>query len=443
MRRLATITLILLLPATAAVAQTSWSDRTRAGEWAFSRGDTARAEAEFRAALGLAQGLPAGDRRLETSLQNLARFYEHQMRMDEAQPLYQLLLAAQEERVGEADPLLLDTLLAIARVAIPSGDAPAAEASLQSYLEIAESTGAADPEDRWRALKMLGRIFTIEERHDEALALQRRVVTAMDDDSIATGAERAAELESLAQMEILHGAPDAAEPLLARAVELLDADGPRHAADVWADAAATAFGAGEADLAEGLANTALQSVAVESDTPEAAHRVLADVSWLRVRRGSEDLSSLIEIDGDPEELAEAGARLEAWLAIQEADLPPDHPEVLDTVSRLAQVATMAKELDGAIGWQQRKLASVRETAGSRSQSWRAGTEALIGLYVAAGRTAEAASANADLIAEIEAASGPDDRRLIAPLSRQLELLGELGRKKEAKAIKKRLRKMSR
>ena len=113
--RLRTTTVLLLI--TFAVcgvhAQDSWSAHTRAGEYAFARGDLERAEAEFQAALEIAQQLPAGDRRLETSLENLARLSEHESDFDRAQSLYQLQLAAEEMRVGEEDPVLLDTLLAV------------------------------------------------------------------------------------------------------------------------------------------------------------------------------------------------------------------------------------------------------------------------------------------------------------------------------------------
>ena len=47
--------------------------------------------------------------------------------------------------------------------------------------------------------------------------------------------------------------------------------------------------------------------------------------------------------------------------------------------------------------------------------------------------------NGHLIETLEQTYGADDPRLSLPLQRQYELLSELGRKKEAKAVKKRLR----
>ncbi len=93
----------ILFAAAVAHAQADWATVTRGAEYAFARGQMARAEAGFQQALEIAQTFPPGDRRLETSLENLGRFYEHQSSFAKAQPLYQLLLAAQEYRVGTDD----------------------------------------------------------------------------------------------------------------------------------------------------------------------------------------------------------------------------------------------------------------------------------------------------------------------------------------------------
>ena len=68
-------------------AQGSWEAHTRAGEAAFATGDLARAELELRRALDLASASGTAGRRLETSLSNLARLYEHMGDFDQAQPL--------------------------------------------------------------------------------------------------------------------------------------------------------------------------------------------------------------------------------------------------------------------------------------------------------------------------------------------------------------------
>ena len=73
MKRSALIGLLLVFAAAPLSAQSTWESRTRTGEYAFAVGDTDRALAEFQAALEIAQRFPPPDRRLETSLGNLAR----------------------------------------------------------------------------------------------------------------------------------------------------------------------------------------------------------------------------------------------------------------------------------------------------------------------------------------------------------------------------------
>ena len=54
---------------------------------------------------------------------------------------------------------------------------------------------------------------------------------------------------------------------------------------------------------------------------------------------------------------------------------------------------------------------------------------------------EALDVNTELLADLEAAWGERDARLAPVLERQITLLTELGRKKEAKTLRKRLRKL--
>jgi tetratricopeptide (TPR) repeat protein len=440
--RTAAVLMVTIITAVVAAAQDPWEYRTSAGEWAFANGDHERAEAEFRGALELAQRLPPGDRRLETSLENLARLYEHQMRLDEAQPLYQLLVAAMEIRVGGDSPSLLDTLVAVARVSLASGDSPTAEASLGRYLEIAASSGVADSGQHWRVLSMLARMNTLTERHDEALDLQRRAVDVMAGDAGASGAERATELESLAQMELLYGSGQEAERRLVEAVELRVTEGHGRAADTLAGAAATALGAGEIDIAERLAERALSAAAADGSQPLPAHRVLADVEWMRVRR-SGNIEDLVGAGADDPRLAAARERLTELVEAQRAELPPNHPDIAESCSRLARVAALRGDAVAAADWQRRYLDTVRGTSSETAETVLTARASLVALLALAGRTSEAAEENALLIGNLEDVYGPDAINLIPALERQQILLTEAGRKKEAKAIKKRLRKLSR
>jgi tetratricopeptide (TPR) repeat protein len=433
--RSACIAILICSLAATPAAIDPWEYRTNAGEYAYASGDLVRAESEFRAALELAQAFPPGDRRLERSLDNLARLYDNQQRLDEAQPLYQLLLAAQETRVGRDSPQLLDTHLKIARVSLAAGDSPAAGASLQRYLEIAESSGAADPTQHWVALSMLARMRTLEQRPEEALELQRRAVEVLESDRSATGLERAHELESLAQMELLHGSPDRADDLLTEALELRAEEGESPPADTYTAAATTAFGVGEFDLAERLAERAVE--AAGDPPPLDALEVLAEVSWTGIGTGASP-ADVLGAGSDSERLRIAATRLEKVAEHPEFAATAPVSEQAETCSRLAVVMALLGDADSAASWKSRQLETIRSLGADSESALTIGLE-LVSLLQAAGRLDEAAALNGRLIETLEQTYGADDPRLSLPLQRQYELLSELGRKKEAKAVKKRLR----
>ena len=412
-----------------------WEYHTSAGEYAYASGNLERAEAEFREALEIAQGFPPPDRRVERSLENLARLYEHQQRLDKAQPLYQLLLAAQEARVGRDSPQLLETHLKVARVGLAAGDSPTAGSSLQRYLEIAESSGQATPAQHWVVLSMLARMRTLEQRPAEALALQRRAVEVLAEDGSATGTERAHELETLAQMELLHGSPDRAEALLTEALALREEGGEDPPAETYAAAASTALGAGEFELAERLAERAL--AAAGDPPPLDALEVLAEVSWRGVGTGGSP-ADVLGAGGDSEKLRTAATRLEQLSAHPAFEAAASDPELAETYGRLAVITALRGEADAAANWKARQLDAVKSQGVDLPATLRIEIE-LVALLQAAGRLDEAASVNGQLIETLEQTYGDDDPRLSLPLQRQHELLSELGRKKEAKAIKKRLR----
>jgi hypothetical protein len=359
--------------------------------------------------------------------------------MADAQAKYLLLLAVQEHDAGPEAPALLDTLLSVARTSQAIGDVPQAQASLRRYLDLAETTGVADAGQRWRVLAALARTESLQEHHDAALELQRSAVAALDQDAGAGSVERAVQLESLAQMEILHGAADSAEELLARAVKLRAEAGEGDGAEVLAAAAVTALGAAEPGLAERLALRASDAAGGIEEAPLEAVRVLAEAAWLEVRRGSGSLAELLAVADDAARLTEADARLTAYLGRLE-ELPEDAPERVETLSRLARVAAMRGDLEAAVRWQ-RRLADALAAHGGEP-ALRA-DDGLAFLLVEAGRPDEALTVNTRLLEGLGAQWGEDDPRLAPVLERQAGLLAELGHRKQAKAVRKRLRKLER
>jgi len=441
MSRQLVIALILVAAmAVPAAAQDAWQQHTAAGEWAFRTGDQARAEREFRAALDIAQSEPPESRRLEQSLYNLGRFYEEAQRDGEAQSTYLLLLAAEEHAFGDSSPVLLHALLAVARSSQAVGDLPQARDSLRRYLEIAEQAQVADAGQRWRVLSMLSRMEALQQHHEEALRLQREAVAALATDEDAAGVERTHQLETLAEMEILHGAPQAAEGLLEQAVAARQAGELGGAVDMLAAAASTALANGEVELAERLATRAAAVAGAGEVVPLAVDQILADVSWLRVRRGPASFSELLTVAGDQVELAEADRRLEALLDRQDQTLVAGDPARVETLDRLARTAAMMGDAGRAADWQRRVCDAVGDDDLERSLL---AEDALAYLLAEAGRTAEGLAVNTRLLERIGTAWPADDPRLEPVLTRQAGLLDAEGRSKEAKAVRKRIKGLER
>ena len=440
MKHRALLAAAIVLTASWAAAQSAWEDHTRTGEYAFAVGDTDRALKEFQAALDIAQAFPPPDRRLETSLGNLARFHEHQNRFAESLPMYQLQVAATEYRVGRDNPALLQPLIGLARVAMQTGDIPASEGALLRYRAIAESSGAADPGQHWVALAMLARTCTLQERNDEALKYQREAVAVLDDARSPTEIERATALESLAQMELLHGDAATAEELLTRAAELRasDEEGGSIAAMLTA-AARTASGAGEFDVAERLAEQALAAAETESVDRRPIDEILADVAWMRVRRSSESLGDLYLGASPGPDLDIAYQRL---IKVHGTiDKTTDPVVTGENLTRLASVTALQGEVDDCAHWQRLFIDFQQQVFSSDSAAAISAQENLVGLFVAAGRMDNAVIANNWLITMQEKAWGESSMRLRPALERQLELLTAAGLKKQAKQVKKRLKKL--
>jgi len=434
--------LLILAPifALPVFAQSTWESHTRTGEYAFAVGDAERAEQDFRAALTIAQKLPPPDRRLETSLGNLARLYEHEGRFTESLPMYQLQVAAAEFRLGGDEPELLAPLIGLSRVAMHSGNIPSAEDALRRYRAVAEVSGAADPSQHWVALAMLARTSTLSERDDEALKFQREAITVLERAHGPTELERATALESLAQMELLHGNADAAETLLVRAAELRAADDEGGSIAAMLTAAAhTAFGAGELDVAQRLGEKALEAATDEGQDLLPINTVLADIAWMRVRRGTDNLGDLYLGASPGPELDAAYDRL---MKIHGAVNGQTEASVIHTnLSRLASVAALRGEVEDSAHWQRLFVKLELELAGADSTAAMAAQENLIGLFTTANRPDQALTANAWLIAAQEKAWGESSPRLVPALERQLDLLTQTGLKKQAKAMKKRLKKL--
>jgi hypothetical protein len=421
------------------LAQDSWQRHTRAGEMAFTYGNFELAEKELRAALELAQQLPEGNRRIEVSLDNLARLLEHQQRWDEAQPMYELLLAAQEHRLGKQSPELLDALAAAGRVSLRAADPPTAEAHMRRYIELATGARNANKDELRAMLSTLSRMCVLQERTEEALDLQRQAVALLGESRMMTTTEQAAELETLAQLELLHGDTERARQLLLDAIDLRRED-DKTISPAWelVNAASTAYAAGEPELAAELANQA-RAARDSAEHLLAIQTLLADVAWLKVRRARTGLEEMIAVASDSPELSAAEELLTGLLQLQQAEPEIEGQVITTTLTRLVQVRALRGDMAGASATQQQLVESCRASA---CPALSKALNDLVTLLVASGRGAEAISVNAELIGLIETRKGDMDPSLLPFLNRQMDLLKANGRKKETKPIKKRIKQLA-
>jgi len=281
-------------------------------------------------------------------------------------------------------------------------------------------------------LQMLARMQTIQEKPDQALEWQRRAGKVIADDQGATMEEHVALLESLAEMELVAGNGPAAERVFLEIAELL---GEEDEADAFprtmAQGAETALAAGELETAERLAmrsTNAYPDAAAELQ----ARKVLAELAWIKVNRGTDDMATLLAAAGDDVELDRARDRLRSMIALETGD-------DLTTLSRLAQVEALRGQPAAAADWQSQLLeilpADTDAAAGARQN--------LVTLLAAAGQFDEALVENAVILADLERKYGTADSRLMPVLGQRLELLEGARRKKEAKQVRKRMKKISR
>jgi hypothetical protein len=195
----------------------------------------------------------------------------------------------------------------------------------------------------------------------------------------------------------------------------------------------TALGGGEPELAERLATRAV-SAASTDEVRAKALAALSDAAWIRIGSSSARLSDIVGIGREDAEIAATRARLEDLETVLQRLPGADPARQLTTVSRLATVAAMAGDVQAAADWQQKVVAlTPGDGLDARSN--------LVGLLQLAGRAEDAATENGAVIATIESTMGEGAGQLLEPLRLQHQLLTELGRKAEAKKLKKQIRKL--
>jgi hypothetical protein len=258
----------------------------------------------------------------------------------------------------------------------------------------------------------------------------------MTEDPSATEDERAAQLESLVQMELTAGEGRRAEMALVQLATLRQEEDEADAmARTMAEGSAAAFAAGELETAERLAMRALNAHP-DTTAEKTARTVLADISWARVNRGTDDFAILLAAASDDEEILRARDRLRSLNEFENS-------ENRKTIRRLAQAEALRGQPGEAAVRQRELIVIIDETEGPASTGALAARSDLVTLLAAAGEYDEALAVNASVLAAMEAQYGADDPHLLPVLNQRFDVLTAAGQKKQAKKIGKRMKKLAR
>jgi hypothetical protein len=203
-----------------------WETQNEAGRRFFGKGDFARAEQAFVAAIREAEQLGATDLRLATSLANLAQLKLRQRNHDEADRLFRRSLQIRETALGPDHASLVQTVNGLAAVCYARGDIDAAEPLFQRALSITERRLGAQHPDIVTSLNSLARIAF--KRNDYAAAgpLLERLLVLKESTVGPEHPESAPILGSLVKVRCAEGALDEAERLARRVVAIRESEQP-------------------------------------------------------------------------------------------------------------------------------------------------------------------------------------------------------------------------
>jgi tetratricopeptide (TPR) repeat protein len=203
-----------------------WETQNEAGRRFFGKGDFARAEQAFAAAVREAEQLGAGDLRLATSLANLAQLKLRQRNYDEADRLFRRSLQIREAALGHDHASLVQTVNGLAAVCYARGDIDAAEPLFQRALSITERRLGAQHPDIVISLNSLARIAFKRSDYAAAGPLLERLLM-LKESSLGSGhPESAPILTSLVKVRAAEGALDEAERLARRVVAIRESEQP-------------------------------------------------------------------------------------------------------------------------------------------------------------------------------------------------------------------------
>jgi len=395
MKRFSCAGAIVFAIASGAVAgEAEWSAHTKAAMAAYARGDQLDAARSFAAALNEAQGFAESDRRLASTISNLALLYANQGRHADAEALYARAVTLDEKALGPGHPDLAVTLNNIAGLYRAQGRYAEAEPLYRRSLAIMEKALGPNHTQTGTTLNNLAELYRAQGRNAEAEPLYRRAYAIREKAHGPNHPDVATTLGQLAELYRAEGLYAQAEPLSRRALQIEE----------------QVFGPGHPDVATALARQGDldRAMGKPADAEALYRRALAireralGADHLEVGRTLASLADLYFLQG---RLAEAETSYARALRITEQALGQDHPEAGAILYRQAVVYNAQGKREPALASLRRASAvlSVRVAQGEL-RPWVGVFEDHVRLLVAMGDNAPAALAESFAVAQTARAS---------------------------------------
>lgn len=397
--------LLLCLP-TAAAQLSHWGEVTTAELQLYNQGKYAEALPLAQQALRIAEtSYGPQDRRVPTSLNNLAAVLKELNRYTDAEPLYQRAAALNEKILGPAHPEVAKSMNNLAGLYAMMGRFNEAKDLYTRAIAIQEKNGGPNDPSVANTSGNLGVLYQERGMYAEAEPLLQHALSidmkARDPDSASV----ATDLNNLAALYDSQGKYAQAESLYLRAVaihvKLLGNEHPTVAVDLNNLAVLYAV-EGKYPLAEATYRRALaiHEKALGPESPEAA-RDMGNLAGLFVQLGR---------------FNEAEALYHRAFNIEVAKLGPEHPLVATTLDNLGKLHHAQGHYGAAEAAYERALAIEEKALGPANPKLAITSQNLAVLRVDQGRMFDAVHFYARAVAIIDKSLGPDHPDMAIPLT---------------------------
>jgi tetratricopeptide (TPR) repeat protein len=390
------------------------------------------------------------DRRFNRALRAVALILVELRQFDQAEPIYQQLLAKQEPVLGPDHEDVAKTLNQLGTLRMMQGRNEEAESYYRRTLAIQDKIANIRPVDHASTLDGLGRLLARQKRYDEAELLLKRALAIMEKEVRPSQTWLLPPLQTLSQFYSTQRRYGEAEPYIKRGLAIVETASPPDDAELerWVDrVAALYFGQGRYPdaLRETKRSIALTEKMHGTDSIELVRRLsnlaldynrttgVADSEpvYLRIigiiekAKGPESLDLLKPIEDLASELSFKDDRVATVESLRKRAIEvitkakgPDDPDLRERYVALGRFYQLTKrDPEAAEAQFKRSVEVIEKTKGPDTPDVVKALETLARFYVNGGKDQEAKGVLVyqRMLAILEKTKGPEDFDLVAAL----------------------------